>query len=59
MTKLSFRIDEVADKLGVSRATVYRAIQSGELHAFKIRNARRIEAEEIERLKKKEKVTAD
>lgn len=54
MNKQSYRIDEAAELLGVSRRTVERAIKSGELQSFKFRDTRRIEAEEIERLKKKE-----
>jgi len=52
--KNSYRIDEAADYLGVSRRTVERAIKSGEIHSFKIRDSRRIEAEELEKIKKKE-----
>lgn len=54
MDKKSYRIDEAAEELAVSRRTVERAIKSGEIHAFKFRDARRIDAEELERVKKKE-----
>ena len=52
--KNSYRIDEAANMLGVSRRTVERAIKSGEIQSFKIRDTRRIDAEEIDRVKKKE-----
>jgi len=52
--KKSYRIDEAAEALGVSRRTVERAIKSGELLSFKLRDSRRIDADEIERLKHKE-----
>jgi len=53
--KQSYNIQEVAEFFSVSRRTIERAIKSGELHAFKIRDARRIAAEELDRLKKSEK----
>lgn len=52
MEKESYRVDEVAKKLEVSRRTIERAIQRGELQAFKIRHNLRIDHEELERLKK-------
>lgn len=54
MNKKTYRVDEAAEELGVSRRTVERAIQSGEIHAYKVRDTRRIDAEEIDRVKKKE-----
>jgi len=48
----SYRIDEAAEVLGVSRRTVERAIKSGELHSFKVRDARRIDGAELERVQK-------
>lgn len=55
--KKTLRIDEVAEQLGVSRRTVERAIKSGELQSFKFRDTRRIDLEEVQRLKKKEQST--
>ena len=52
--KNSYRIDEAADYLGVSRRTIERAIKDGELLSYKFRDARRIDAEELEKVKKKE-----
>jgi excisionase family DNA binding protein len=52
--KNSYRIDEAADYLGVSRRTVERAIKTGELQSFKFRDARRIELQDLEKAKKKE-----
>jgi len=53
--KTSYSIQEVAKVFSVSRRTVERAIKSGELQSFKIRHTRRIEAEELARLKKSDK----
>ena len=47
--KESYRIDEVAKKLEVSRRTVERAIRRGEIRSFKILGCRRVPAEEAER----------
>jgi len=52
--KDSYNLNEAADLLGVSRRTLERAIKDGEVNSYKLRYARRIEAEEIERIKKKE-----
>lgn len=54
MPKKSYRIDEVAEEFDVSRRTVERLIQRGELQSFKVGDTRRIDAEELERMKKKE-----
>lgn len=54
MIKKSLRIDEVARDLDVSRRTIERLIQRGELQSFKVGDTRRIDSEEIERLKKKD-----
>lgn len=51
--KKYYRVDEVAKELDVSRRTVERAIQRGELDSHKVFGSRRIEAEELERLKGK------
>lgn len=50
--KESYRIDEVAKKLNVSRRTVERALRRGELNAFRIGSDRRIPAAELERIRK-------
>ena len=54
MDKKTYRVDEVAAELAVSRRTVERAIKSGELQAFKIRDSIRVDADELTRIKKKE-----
>ena len=54
MQKKSYRIDEVATELDVSRRTIYRMIQERQLESFKVRDRQRIDASEVERLKKKE-----
>lgn len=54
ITKKSFNVDEVANELGVSRRTIERMIQSREINSFKAREARRIDAEEVLRVKKKD-----
>lgn len=55
MTKKTYRVDEAAVELGVSKRTIERAIQSQEIQSYKIRDTRRIEAQEIERLKRRER----
>jgi putative molybdopterin biosynthesis protein len=57
MTKKSYRIDEVAREFAVSRRTIYRMIEDGQLDSFKVRDRQRIDAAEVERLKKKETQT--
>jgi len=54
MQKKSYRIDELASEFDVSKATIYRAIKRGEILTFTVGSARRIRAEEVERLKKTE-----
>ena len=56
--KLTYLIDEAADYLGVSRRTIERAIEDGELHSYKFRDTRRIEFEELEKVKKKDLIVA-
>ena len=56
--KHAYRIDEAADYLGVSRRNNERAIREGELHSKKYSDARRIEFEELEKLKKKYLIAA-
>ena len=54
--KRSYRVDEVAEELSVSPRTIQRLIQRGELQSYRIGDTRtrRIDLEEMERLKKKE-----
>ena len=35
-TRLAYRVDEVAELLGVSKATIHRAIATGQLRAIKL-----------------------
>ena len=46
---LLLRIDEVADRLAISRATTYRLIQRGTIPTIHIGSAVRIPAEALER----------
>jgi excisionase family DNA binding protein len=57
--KKFYNINEVAKDYEVSRRTVERLIKSGELQSFKFGDSRRIEAQELERLKKKEQSETD
>ena len=52
--KNTYRVDEAAKELEVSRRTVERLIQSGDLKSFKVGDTRRIDVQELERLKKNE-----
>lgn len=45
-----YRIEEVAHILTVSRSTVYRLIEEGELPVVRIRRSVRIRREDLERL---------
>lgn len=47
---------QVAESLNLGRATVYRAIQDGELTAYKVRGQLRIEPEELEAFKQRNRV---
>lgn len=44
-----YRVNEAAERLGVSRETIYRLIASGDLESVKIGAARRISHEAITR----------
>jgi len=46
---LLLRIDEVADRLAISRASTYRLIQRGEIPTVHIGSAVRIPADALER----------
>ena len=54
--KKSYRIDELAREFAVSRRTIERLIERGEIQTFTVGDTRtrRIDAEEAERIKKKE-----
>ena len=52
MDKATYRVDEVAKELAVSKRTIERLIQRGDLHSFKVGDTRRIDHDELERLKK-------
>jgi len=52
--KKSLTIKETGEELGVHPRTIQREIQRGEIQSFKVGTARRIAAEEIERLKKRQ-----
>lgn len=43
-------IDEVTDRLRVSRSTFYRAVKSGELPAFKVGGGWRVDPRDLEAL---------
>ena len=47
--KENLRIDETAEFLNCSKRTVYRLIEEGSLHCFKIRNSLRIPADEVKK----------
>lgn len=53
MEKRTYRVDEAAEEFDVSRRTIERLIKRGELQSYKVGDTRRIDAEELERLKKK------
>lgn len=44
-----YRITEVGARLALSRSSVYREIESGNLHALRIGKSLRISAEELSR----------
>jgi excisionase family DNA binding protein len=46
--KRSYRVDEAAREINVSRRTVYRMIDRGDLHAVKIGRLTRIHYQQIE-----------
>lgn len=47
--KLAYRINEAAEAVGLSRATIYNAINAGELQMGKIHGRSVIRAEELRR----------
>jgi putative molybdopterin biosynthesis protein len=51
--KRTFRVDEVARELDVSRRTVERLIQRGQIVVFKVGASVRIDQAEIENFKKR------
>jgi len=44
---LLLRVSEVGARLGMSRSTIYREIENGNLRAFKIGKSVRISADEV------------
>ena len=50
--KKSYRVDEAAAEFDVSKRTVERLIQRGEIESYKVGDSRGIDAQEIERVKK-------
>lgn len=51
--RLAFRIDEVAELAGISRATIYRLIATGKLRTIKIGRRRLIPAAALHSLTEK------
>ena len=47
--RASYRIDEVANMLGVSRGTVYAEVRAGRLRTMKIRECTIVLAKELDR----------
>lgn len=41
-------VDEVAERLGISRATVYRLLERGDVRAYKIGKSLRFKEDELE-----------
>lgn len=54
MDKKAYRVDEVAKELAVSKRTIERLIQRRQIRSYKVGDTRRIDAEEIDRFKKKD-----
>lgn len=50
-SKPSYTLDEAAEKLGVSRRTVERAVSKGRLPSYKFEGSRRIKAEVVEKIR--------
>lgn len=48
-TNQLFRIVEVGSRLALSRSSVYREIEAGNLHALRIGKSLRISSEELDR----------
>jgi excisionase family DNA binding protein len=48
-TNQLFRIIEVGSRLALSRSSVYREIEAGNLHALRIGKSLRISSEELDR----------
>lgn len=49
MDQLLYTIDETAEILGLSRATIYRLVKSGHLVAVKVGRLRRVTRQALER----------
>jgi excisionase family DNA binding protein len=50
LARLSYRINELSEALGISRAAIYRAIRNGTIRTTKIGKNRLIPVKEAERL---------
>ena len=50
MTRIAYRVSEVAEALSVSERLVWRMIESGEIRSFKAGRCRRIPLSEVRRL---------
>ena len=48
-TRLAWTVQEAADQIGISRASLYRLVQTGEVPSFTIGRSRRITNEALER----------
>lgn len=48
---------EVAAEMGISRSAVYRAIEDGDLVAYKVRSRLRVERAELDAFKARQRVT--
>ena len=56
----AFDVPEVIARLGVTRPTVYRFLQSGELRSFRLGSRRLVSAEALaEFIRERERVAAD
>lgn len=50
MDQMAFRINDLADKIGLSRSKIYQLIKTGELRAICIGGRRLVSASEVTRL---------
>jgi len=50
VTRIAYRVREVAEALAVSERQVWRMIESGEIRSFKAGRCRRVPLSEIQRL---------
>lgn len=57
MSNLAYTPEEVAEKLKISKYTVYELIKRGELNAFKVGNKMRVEEKDLEEFKQRGKTS--